>query len=592
MNIVRKPFLFIIIFFCASLLVFKSSYANPTERLNIDAEVEYKVSDFERDPEPALSSTGSNLAQDYRFYLEGSILKEGLLDSLFGVSLGDKYRKDDTDFENKLRFDYGRWLTIDTLSHHETDEEIFFSGTTEPQSPIHTIIKKYETRLALDPATSLYYSFEDNERKDVLLGTTTGEKTRSETVRLKRENGPLNFNSEYREVNFDDLLGTRSDVRSRDLNLDMSYRPMDSFSISGFLENKKDIDIINNTALDSDEYRLEFALKPLKELKLRNRLKLSQDNDTKTGEDLSNKSDEIIINLDPVKQLGVEFAYKREDEDKERVSSEIDSAINEERLRLRITPFSCVNIQSGYEVSDKTSTSSTENIKNTKLYSDISLTPINNLRLGVNFSNAKQKNTFTSTVESDTNLISASTQYRVNEKASLFVQIDTSKTDNPSTGAFTKTDTLSSRISVDPFSFLNMSLRNSAQETSGTSTSALSERLLNALELDIKLLDNLKVSTEYELVMSSGTTSSDENLFDIATFYNIGKFDFSLRFQDRGVTGDNPTDKTAVLSNIKYRLSPNAVFSFRFSLINYTDKLTAANSYDSTTIESLLSMRF
>lgn len=577
---------------CASLCLFKSSYANPSQRLNINAETEYKISDFQRDPEPALSSTGSNLSQIYRLYLDGALAKEGVFNSLFGVSLGDKYRKHDTDFENESRFDYGRWLSVSAISHHETDEDFFFSGAAEPQSPIHSVIKKYDTRLMLDHATSIEYKIEDDQRKDVLLGTVTGEKTKSETVRLRHDDGPINFSSEYREVNFDDLLGTRSDIRSRDLNLDMSYRPQDSFSVSAGLENKKDSDITNNTSLDSQDYRFELAVKPLKELRLRNRLKLSQDNDTKTGEDLSNTSDEITLNFDPVKQLGFEFAYKRAEEDKERESSDIDSTTNEEKLRVRAAPFSQCVIQSGYEVSDKSSTSSSENRENTKLFSDISLSPINNLKLGCNLSNNKQKNTFTSLIESDTNLIAGSLQYRINQGASLFMQADISKTDNPSTGAFTKTDTVSSNFKVEPFSFLGASLRTSSQETTGTSESALSQRLLNALEFDIKLIENLKVTTEYQLITSSGASASDENLFDIAAFYSAGKIDLSLRYQDRSVTGENPTDKATLLSNIKYRFSKDAALSFRFSLIDYTDKNTLANSYDSSTVESVLSMRF
>lgn len=584
--------IFIAIIFVASLCLFKSSSVFASERLNINAETEYKISEFKRDPEPALSSGGTNFSQDYRLYLEGSILKEGLLDALFGASLGDIYREDDIDLENKLRFDYGRWLRLETLSRHETDEEIFFSGTPEPQSPIHSIIKKYDCRLAVSRASSIEYSLEDNERKDVLLGTVTGERTKSERVRFKRESGPLSFNSEYRKTDFDDMLGTRSDVESDSLNFDVSYRPKDSFAISAFFENKEDRDIVNNTALESRDCRLEFALKPLKELKLRNKLKLMTNDNTKTGEDISNKSDETIINLDPIKQLGLELAYKREDEDKQMVSSDINSIINEEKFKLRLTPFSLLNIQTGYEISDKSSTSSSENIKNTKAYSDISLTPINNLRLGTGISNTTQKNTFTSTTESDTKLISANLQYRPRENLSLFTQIDTSKTDNPSTGAFTQTDTLSSNLSLEPFSFLNMSLRASAQETTGSSESAASERLLNAAEFNIKLLENLKVSCEYELITSSGATSSDENLFDISAFYNIGKLDMSLRFQQRDVTGDGPLTKSTILSNIKYRISSHFVFSFRFSFIDYADQVTAANSYDSITLESLLSMRF
>ncbi len=577
---------------CTFLYFCKSVYANPGERLNINAEVEYKVSDFQRDPEPTQSSSGVSLAQKYRLYLEGGMFKQGKINGFLGASLNDVYRKNDTDFENKLRFDYGRALRIETLSKSETDEEIFFSGTVEPQSLIHTITKKYDSRLLISRACSLEYSFENKERKDLLLGTVTGEETETQQVRFNVDTGALTFSAEYREIDFDDKLGTRSDVDSTDLSMEVFYKPRDSFSISGFIEENKDVDIDNDSELKSRDSRVEFSFKPLKEIRIRDGVSLRTDKNSDTGEDITNQSNEIILNFEPNKQIDLELSYKKEEEDKQRDLLDIDSDISEQSIVLRLSPLSQVSIQTGYEVTDKTSTSLSENIKDTKIYSDVSLEPVDSLRLGANFSNTKQKNTFTSLIESDTKSLSGSLQYRPKQKMFLFLQGDSSKTDNPSTGAFTKTDTISSNFNFDPLSFLNVSLRTSAQKTTGTSDSALSKRLLNSVEFNINLLENLKLSTEYELITSSGAVSSDENLFDIAAFYNMGKFDFSLRLQKRDVTGDSPTDKVTILSNIKYRFTKNAVFSFRVSLIDYADEVTSSNSYDSTTIESLLSMRF
>ncbi len=575
-----------------SLFICKSSYANPSETANIEAEAEYKFSDFERDPAPVLASDGTNLAQDYKLRLDAGVFKDGFLDALLGISIKDKYRQDDVDLENRVNFDYARWLKINTLTKQETDEEIFFSGTTEPQSPIHTITRKYDAKLALNAVYAVEYILENKERKDLLLGTVTGEENTAETVRFVTDNGVSGFTGEYRQNSFDDLLGTRSDVDSRDLNFGLSYRPVDYFNISGVWEDSEDKDLINDTQLESKERQLEFMLKPLKELKLRNRLNLRQDTDTKTQEDINNKSDEIIVNFDPVKQASLELAYKREDEDKQRVSSDIDSTSDEERLKLRLSPYKQVTFQAGYEISDKQSSSSTENIENTKMYSDISFQPAEPLRATINVSENKQKNTFTSSTESDTKSIAANIQYRPRQNLTVFMQADTTKTDNPSTGSFTKTDTLSSNLNIKPVSFMDMALRTSRQETSGSSESSLSERLLNAIEFNFNIIENLKLSTEYEFIDSSGTTSSDENLVDIATFYNIGKFDFTLRYQERSVTGEGALDKTTALSNIKYRFSPNAALSFRFSLIDFTDNKTPSNSYDSLTMETLLSMRF
>jgi hypothetical protein len=570
----------------------KNSYAIFSRNLNIEAEAEFKFSDFQRDPKPTITNTGSNFSQRYRLYLSGGVLKQGALNSFFGVSFGDKYRKEETDFENDVRFDYGRWLRIETLSKHETDEEIFFSGTPEPQSPIHSVTKRYSSRLAINSNSSIEYSFEQKERKDLLLGTLTGERTSSQNVRFKIDIGPLNFNSEYRKRDLDDLLGVRSDIESRDLNFEFFYRPRDYFNVFGYFEDSKDADIDNNTQLESKDYGLELALKLIKELKVRNKWSLREDKDTRTGEDISNKSGELILDFQPHKQVALEFAYKREDEDKERDSIDIDSTIDEGRFKMRLTPIPGINIQTGYEISDKSSTSSTENIKNTKIYSDISLEPIESFRLGGSFANTKQKNTFTSLVESDTKSISGTAHYRLNQRIALFAQLDTTKTDNPSTGAFTKTNTISSNLYFAPFEFLDVSLRTSAQKTTGTSESALSKRLLNSVEFNIKPFRNLKFSTEYELINSAGPSSQDEDLIDISAFYNIGKFDFSLRFQEREASGDNPTDKTTILSNIKYSFSKDAVFSFRFSLIDYTDEANPVNSYDSTSIESMFSLRF
>ena len=122
--------------------------------------------------------------------------------------------------------------------------------------------------------------------------------------------------------------------------------------------------------------------------------------------------------------------------------------------------------------------------------------------------------------------------------------------------------------------------------------SAASKRLLNSVEFDVDIRDNFTASIEYELIGSSGQSSSDENLFDISAFYNIGKFDLSLRYQQKDVSGASPTDKTTMSSSLKYRLSKDAVFSLRFSYADYTDKITLANTYDSTTLESTVSMRF
>ena len=577
---------------CTFLYFCKSVYASPGERLGINAEAEYKLSDFQRDPEPAQASTGVNLSQKYRFYLEGGMFKEGKIDGLVGISFDDKYRENDQDFENKLRFDYGKALRIETLTKHETDEEIFFSGTAEPQSPIYTVTRKYDSRLLISRACSIEYNFENKKRKDLLLGTVTGEETETQQVGFDFDAGSLSFNAQYKEIDFDDKLGVRSDVDSSDLNMDVFYKPKDSFSILGFFQESKDIDLDNNTELKSRDSRIEVAFKPLKEIKIRDRVSLGADENSDTGEDVVNKTNEIILNFKPNKQIDLELAYKKETEDKERDSSDINSDSDGQRIALRLSPLSRVNIQTGYEVTDKSSDSSAENIKDTRIYSDISLEPIESLKLGANFSNTKQKNTFTSSVESDTKSLSGTIQYRPKQRVLLFLQADASKTDNPSTGAFTKTDTLSSNLNIDLFSFLDTAFRSSAQKTTGTSDSALSKRFLNSLEFNMKLLENLKFSTEYELITSSGAAASDENLFDISAFYNIGKFDLSLRLQNRGVTGDNPTDKTSILSNLKYRFSNNAVLSFRFSLIDYTDAVTSANSYNSITVESLLSMKF
>ncbi|PIQ89526.1 MAG: hypothetical protein COV72_02565 [Candidatus Omnitrophica bacterium CG11_big_fil_rev_8_21_14_0_20_42_13] len=591
-NEVEGILLFLGVFLCAFLFLCKSSYANPAENLNINAESEYKFSDFERDPEPALSSTGANLSQEYKFYLEGGVLKDGLLDAELGVSTQDKYRQNDADFEDKVRFDYGRILRIETETTRETDEEIFFSATTEPQSPIYTIRKKYDGRLALDSVSEFEYILDQNERNDLLLGTVTGEKTKTQILRFRSDRGPLSFESEYRKSDFDDLLGVRSDISSTDLNFNLSYRPVKYFGISGFFEESKDEDLDRSTELNSRNSRLELELKPLNELKLRNRFNIREDEDTNTGEDITNTSDEVILNFIPVKQVDLQLNYKKEDEDKNRDSSSIVSEIDEKKVRLRIKPVSELDLQSGYEVSDKSSSSAAENIKNTKVYADIAFEPLTSIRLSTNYTNTTQKNTFTSLTESDTKSILASLQYRGGEKLSFYFQADTSKTDNPSTGAFTKTDTLSSNLNIDLFSFLDVVARSSLQETSGSSASALAKRLLSSIEFNARIFDNLKLSTEYEFIDSSGASASNEDLFDVAVFYNIGKFDFSLRLQKRDVAGVNALDKTTVLSNIKYRFTKNAVLSFRFSLIDFSDKEMAANSYDSTTLESILSMRF
>lgn len=589
---ISEALLFLGIILCALLCLFKSSYANPSERLNIDAEAEYKFSNFERDPAPELTPLGSNLSQDYRLYLDGGFFKDGFFDELLGVSFNDKYRPDDVDLENNLRFDYGRWLEVSVLNKHETDEEIFFSGSSEPQSPIHTLTKKYNTKAAINSVSSIEYIAEGIKRKDLLLGTVTAEENKSQALRFTADSSPLDIRSEYRQNNFDDFLGTRSDIESNDLSLDLSYRPVDYFGLAAFLEDGKDKDISNGTELKVLDRRIEFSLMPLKELKIRNRLGLREDNDTKTDEDISKLSEEVILNFGLTRQIDLEFAYKKEEEDKKMASSDIDSSLNEEKFRARFMPYRQVNIQAGYEVSDKESTSSSENIKNTKMYSGFSFQPLEPLRLSLNLSGIEQKNTFTSAVESDTKSLSANMQYRPKQAIALFMQFDTNKTDNPSTSAFTKTDTLSSSLSIDPFSFLGASLRMSEQKTDGSSISALSERLLKALEFNFKPFDSLRLSTEYELIDSSGSAASNEDLFDIAAFYNIGKLDFSLRYQDRSVSGDTLTDKTTVLSNVKYRFSTNAVLAFRFSLIDYTDRNILANSYDSTTAETSLSMRF
>jgi len=565
------------------------SYAG---NLNVAAELEYGVSDFQRDPEPLISETGVNFSQDYRLIMEGPLLKEGFLNAMFGAGLGDRYREDDVDFENQLKFDYGRWLSVVAFRRHETDEEIFFSGTTEPNSPIYTLTNNYSTELRFNNFTSLEYNLESEKRQDTLLGTVTGEKTETQTIRFRTGSGPLSFNSEYRLNDFSDLLGTRSNVESKDLNMELFYRPRDYFTVMALFDSMNDKDIDNNMELDSRDSQIEFTIIPLAGWRIRDRLQLREDKDTQTNEDIANKSNEIIVNYEPSRNLGFEASYAREDENKTLDADDIDSTIDEAKLRITASPVRKLRTQWSYEVSDKQSSASNENIKNTELTTDISYEIKSSLRIGGAFSNSTQKNTETALTESETDTISATMQYLPNQKIALFMRLDKSETENPVTGSFTQTDTISSNLRIEPVSYLEMLLRTGWQETTGSTDLSASERLLSAVELNLRPADNISLFTEYEMIDSEGQGASDEDLFDIGLFYNIGKLDFSSRFQQREVTGEGASDKTTILTNVKYRFSKDAVFSLRYSFINYDDEVTLSNSYDSTVIESLLSLRF
>jgi len=590
-SIITKRALFALLF----LFLFSSiCEAGAMDKLDIEAEAEFKFSHFDRTPEPTLTSTGNNFSQEYRMYLDGKVLKSGVLNSSFGVLFPDKYRTNDVDLENRVRFDYGKRFRFETLKKHETDEDIFFSTTTTaPQSPIHTETNSYDTGLALGSHSKINYSFKTIERDDVLLGTVIGEKTGSQSIRFTSDFGALKLDGEYQTRDFQDNIGGRSDIDSEDMNFEVFYQPKDFLSITGNFDESTDKDLDNDTKLNSKESGMEISLKIFKELKVRNRWRLINDADTKTEEDISNNSNELILNFDPSKKIGFEMAYKREAEDKKRASVEdIDSTINEGRFRMKLVPFSTVNFFSGYEITDKSSSSSTENTKDIKLYSNVSFEPWKAFRMGIDFSNLKRKNTFSSVIESNTTSTAASVQYRPKQSISLFLRADTTETENPATGSFTKTDMIGSNLDIDVTSFFNVVLRTSIQETTGSSEASASERMLNSLELKTDVLKNLNLVTKYEIIDSSGTSGSDENLMDLAAFYHISRFDFSLRFQDRRVTGANPNEKSTMLSNIKYKFHRNAALSFRVSFVDFSDNMTPANSYDSNTYESFLSMRF
>jgi hypothetical protein len=570
----------------------KKSFASPSDNLDIDAEMEYKLTNFDRDPQPAQVSTGTNFAQQYWLNLEGGLLDQGYLDSAIGLRHADLYTKNETEFEDKLLYEYGRWLRLEGRKKEETDEEIFFSGATEPQSPIQTSSEKYGGRVAINRSSSFEYSWETQDRRDLFFGTIVGEKTETQTTRFNTGLGPLNVSSEYKLNDFKDLLGTRSNVDSSDFNLEMLFDPQDSVSISLVYEDNKDKDLLNNTQLHSQNSLSEISYKPSRYLRLRNRFDVSMDDDTKTGETIDSKADEVIVNFDPVKQIGFEAAYKKEAEDKEKDSSDINSEINEKRIKMSLAPLTKINIQTGYEIDDKSSDATTENIEDKKFFSNISLEPMESLRLGGNYANTKLKNTFTSVAQSDTTSTSLSAQYRPQQRLSVILQGDRTKTDNPSTGAFTNTDTISSNFSMELTSYLDMSLRTSGQETTGSSLDSASRRLLNSLQLNVNPIKDLKFSAEYETIESQGPSGSDEDLFDVSFLYLIGKFDLSLRLQNRSVSGDNASDKMTVLGDIKCKFHTDAVLSFRASFIDFNDRAILSNSYDSMTLENVLSIRF
>ncbi len=569
-----------------------SSFAEPMDKLNMEAAAEYKFSHFKRDPEPALTSGGNNFSQEYKLYLNGELLRGGFLDSSAGVLFPDKYRTNDVDFENHLRYDYNRWLELESLTLNETDEDIFFSGTAQLQSPIHTLTQSYKTKTALGALGSLEYRAETIKRNDVLLGTVMDEETKSERTTIDLDNELIRLNGEYGTQDFKDALGLRSDISSEEKNVEVSYDPADFFNTRGYFEDSKDKDLDKDTKLSTKEQGIESSIKPIQEFELRHQLRLRENKDTQTGEDIQNRANEITAFFDPHKRINFEVSYEKQNEDKTKNSIDIVSTIEEKDFKMQVIPLNGVNIESGYEISDKTSSSTTENSLNKKMYSDISLEPHKALRLGGNFSHSEQKNTYTELVEAKTNSLSSSLHYRPIATASLFLSLDTSKTDNPSTNSFTKTDTLSSNLSVEPNSFSKVTLRTSRQETGGSSESADSSRLLNALEFNIELLKNLSVSTEYEMIAASGANASDENLFDTSFFYNAGRFDFSLRFQNRVVSGATPIDKTAILSNLQYEWSKNAVMNLKLSLSDYTDELTEANNYQTLLFESSVALKF
>ena len=568
-------------------------FADTMDKLNMDAEVEYKFSHLKRDPEPSLTSGGNNFSQEYKWYLNGELLRGGFLDSSAGVLFPDKYRTKDVDFENYLRYDYNRWLQLESLRLNETDEDIFFSGTAQLSSPIHSLTNSYKAKMAIGELGDLEHVSQTIKRNDVLLGTVIDEETKSERTKVNVDNELIRLNGEYGTQDFKDALGLRSDVSGKETNVEVSYDPKSFFNMRGFFEDSEDKDLDKNTQLSTNEQGVESSIKPVQEIELRHELRLRENKDTQTGEDIKNRANEITAFFNPHKNVNFEIGYEKQNEDKTKNSgADIDSTIEGKKFRMQITPIHGMNIESGYETSDKSSSSITENSLNKKIYSDISLEPCKAVRLGGNLSRSKQKNTYNGLVEAETNSLSSSLYYRPIETAALFLSLDTSKTDNPSTNSFTKTDTLSSNVSVEPNAFSKITLRTSQQETAGSSQSADSSRLLNALEFNIDLLKNLSVSTEYEIIAASGANASDENLFDTTFFYNAGRFDFSLRFQDRVVSGVTPIDKTAVLSNLQYEWSKNAVMNLKLSLSDYTDKLVEANNYQSLLLESSFALKF
>ncbi len=580
----------VVIFLCAVVCMSAASSAS-SERLNMKAETEYGLSDFYRSPEPPEGSTGTHLSQDYRLYLEGGIFKQGMLDAMVGAELQDKYGTRDFNTENKVRFDYGKWLRIETLSKQEIDEDMFFAGSIQPQSPIRTVTNKYSGKLKIDKVTTVDYVLEDRERRDLLLGTVTGEETETKTLKFKRRARGLTISGKYRQRDFKDLLGTRSDIASKDIGMEIFYRPKNYISILAGFDDETDEDVDKGTELHSRNSRMELALKPVQGLKIRDRVTLRQDDDSKTGENIINVSNEIIINFDPRKETTFELAYKRSEEDKER-NVDIISTTDETRFKMRLIPINGVTVQSGVEITDKVSSSSAENLLNTKVYTDLTLEPVKTTKIGANISNTSQKNTFTSQVISNTTAMSATLQYRPRGRFYWFLQGNTSITDNPSTDSFTRTDTVSSSLNMDPFSFLDISFRTSGQRTTGSSGSGDSNRLLNSIELSMKLLNNMNFSAEYEMINSTGASSTNESLVDLSLFYHLTKMDFSLRYQIRDISGSATTGKTLILSDLKYRISKNIVFSVRFSMTDYSDQVDSFNSYDTTLIESLLSMKF
>src|SRR3989338_8033901 len=74
------------------------------------------------------------------------------------------------------------------------------------------------------------------ERKDLFLGTVVSEDTQIRTGRAQITNEVWDMKGEHRTTDFKDLLGQRSDVDSRDLNVDVRFKPKKSLAFSAVYE--------------------------------------------------------------------------------------------------------------------------------------------------------------------------------------------------------------------------------------------------------------------------------------------------------------------------------------------------------------------